>query len=65
MTGTIEMDGSGLFFESFMFAEVDEETGKLKWMAERSVWDQKEKSRPMGYNSPSLPHAHRLDQQVV
>ncbi|KAM7189136.1 hypothetical protein V8F33_010257 [Rhypophila sp. PSN 637] len=38
MTGTITIEGSATFFESFMFGKVDSETGKLEWLVERSVW---------------------------
>jgi hypothetical protein len=38
MTGTIEVQGVSTFFESFMFAEVEEGSGKLEWMVERSIW---------------------------
>ncbi|KAI0425896.1 hypothetical protein F5Y09DRAFT_85242 [Xylaria sp. FL1042] len=37
MTGTITSDDKAITFESFMFAQV-EETGKLEWIIERSVW---------------------------
>lgn len=38
MTGTIKVDGTDTFFESFMFAEVEEKSGKMEWLIERSVW---------------------------
>ncbi|KAI9647911.1 hypothetical protein NHQ30_004300 [Ciborinia camelliae] len=38
MTGTIKVDGVETEFESFMFAKVDKESGKLEWLQERSVW---------------------------
>ncbi|KAK4206596.1 mitochondrial substrate carrier protein [Rhypophila decipiens] len=38
MTGTIQVEGVPNFFESFMFAKVDKETGKLEWLIERSIW---------------------------
>ncbi|CAG8955592.1 hypothetical protein HYFRA_00009546 [Hymenoscyphus fraxineus] len=38
MTGTIKVDGAATEFESFMFAKVDNESGKLEWLVERSVW---------------------------
>ncbi len=38
MTGTIKVDGVNTEFESFMFAELDNENGKMKWLIERSVW---------------------------
>ncbi|KAM7214908.1 hypothetical protein V8F06_009734 [Rhypophila decipiens] len=38
MTGTITIEGSAAFFESFMFGKVNSETGKLEWLVERSVW---------------------------
>ena len=37
MTGTIKMDGQGTAFESFMFAKVEEESGKMEWLIERIV----------------------------
>ncbi|KAK7983498.1 SEP domain-containing protein [Apiospora arundinis] len=38
MTGSITVGGAATAFESFMFAKVDKETGKLEWLVERSVW---------------------------
>jgi hypothetical protein len=38
MTGTIKLGGVETEFESFMFAEVDGESGKMEWMIERAVW---------------------------
>lgn len=38
MTGTIKVDSVYTTFESFMFAKVDKESGKLEWLIERSVW---------------------------
>ncbi|KAK8016719.1 hypothetical protein PG993_014908 [Apiospora rasikravindrae] len=38
MTGTIKVEGAATDFESFMFAKVDKESGKLEWLVERSVW---------------------------
>jgi hypothetical protein len=38
MTGTIKLDGFDTAFESFIFAKVEKESGKLEWMIERSVW---------------------------
>jgi hypothetical protein len=38
MTGTIKVDGTDTFFESFMFAKVEEKSGKMEWLIERSVW---------------------------
>lgn len=38
MTGTIKVDGADTDFESFMFAKVDKESGKLEYLIERSVW---------------------------
>ncbi|CAG8979937.1 hypothetical protein HYALB_00013521, partial [Hymenoscyphus albidus] len=37
-TGTIKVDGAATEFESFMFAKVDTESGKLEWLVERAVW---------------------------
>ncbi|KAJ7868341.1 hypothetical protein B0H14DRAFT_3441263 [Mycena olivaceomarginata] len=37
MTGTIKVDGVDTEFESFMFAKVDKERGKMEWLIERSV----------------------------
>ncbi|KAI0456595.1 hypothetical protein F5B21DRAFT_502203 [Xylaria acuta] len=37
-TGTMTVDGVGNSFESFIFAKVDKESGKMEWMIERSVW---------------------------
>ncbi|KAJ6515607.1 hypothetical protein C8R45DRAFT_213493 [Mycena sanguinolenta] len=38
MTGTIKVDGFNTEFESFMFAKVEKESGKLEYLIERSVW---------------------------
>ncbi|KAH7391136.1 hypothetical protein DE146DRAFT_619219, partial [Phaeosphaeria sp. MPI-PUGE-AT-0046c] len=38
MIGTIKVDGTDTFFESFMFGKVDEKTGKLEHLIERSIW---------------------------
>lgn len=38
MIGTIKVDGVETEFESFMFAKLDEESGKLLWLIERSIW---------------------------
>ncbi len=38
MTGTIKVDGVDTYFESFMFAKVEKESGKMEWLIERSVW---------------------------
>ncbi|KAJ3567875.1 hypothetical protein NPX13_g6621 [Xylaria arbuscula] len=38
MTGTIRVEGTNTSFESFMFGRVDEASGKLEWLVERSVW---------------------------
>ncbi|VUC30546.1 unnamed protein product [Clonostachys rosea] len=38
MTGTIKVDGAPIFFESFMFAKVHKESGKMEHLIERSVW---------------------------
>ncbi|KAK8122840.1 hypothetical protein PG984_011510 [Apiospora sp. TS-2023a] len=38
MTGTIKLDGTATEFESFLFAKVDQGTGKMEWLIERSVW---------------------------
>ncbi|KAI1100267.1 hypothetical protein F4804DRAFT_319496 [Jackrogersella minutella] len=38
MTGTIKVSGVDTKFESFMFGKVDNGTGKMAWMVERSVW---------------------------
>lgn len=38
MTGTIKVDGTDTFFESFMFGKVDEKSGKLEHLIERSIW---------------------------
>lgn len=37
MTGTIKVDGADAQFESFMFAKLDKESGKMEWLIERSV----------------------------
>jgi hypothetical protein len=38
MTGTIKVDGVDTEFESFMFAKIEKESGKIEWLIERSVW---------------------------
>lgn len=38
MTGTIKVDGADTTFESFIFAQVEKESGRLEWIIERSVW---------------------------
>ncbi|KZM20138.1 uncharacterized protein EKO05_0002800 [Ascochyta rabiei] len=38
MTGVVQLDGTETFFESFFFATVDEESGKLASLTERAVW---------------------------
>ena len=38
MTGTIKVDGAETMFESFMFAKVDKESGRMEWLIERAVW---------------------------
>ncbi|KAK9780022.1 putative mitochondrial substrate carrier protein [Seiridium cardinale] len=38
MTGTIKVDSVNTTFESFMFAKVDKESGKMEYLIERSVW---------------------------
>ncbi|KAI0857237.1 hypothetical protein F4860DRAFT_490407 [Xylaria cubensis] len=38
MTGTIKVDGADTTFESFMFARVEKESGKMEWLVERSIW---------------------------
>ncbi|KAJ2991507.1 hypothetical protein NUW58_g2489 [Xylaria curta] len=37
MTGTIKVEGTETEFESFMFAKVDRETGKMEWLVERAI----------------------------
>jgi hypothetical protein len=38
MTGTIKVDGVDTEFESFMFAKIEKESGKIESLIERSVW---------------------------
>lgn len=38
MIGTIKVDGAATDFESFMFAQIDVESGKMVWLIERSIW---------------------------
>ncbi|KAF2490249.1 hypothetical protein BU16DRAFT_530781 [Lophium mytilinum] len=38
MTGTIKVDGIETVFESFMFAKIDKESGRMVSLIERSVW---------------------------
>ena len=50
MTGTIKVDGADTFFESFLFAKVDKESGKMEWLIERSVWGPVGKEPEHGVN---------------
>jgi hypothetical protein len=50
MTGTIKVEGTDSFFESFMFGSVDGETGKLVYLIERSVWGAVGKEPEYGVN---------------
>jgi hypothetical protein len=38
MTGTIKVNEDDTKFESFMFAKIDKDSGKMEWLIERSVW---------------------------
>ena len=38
LTGTIKVDGTDTSFESFLFAKIDKESGRMEWLIERSVW---------------------------
>jgi len=38
MTGTIKVENVDTTFESFMFAKIEERSGKMEWLIERSVW---------------------------
>ena len=38
MTGTIKINGADTAFESFMFAKIDKESGRMEHLIERSVW---------------------------
>ncbi|KAH9906366.1 hypothetical protein F4778DRAFT_725572 [Xylariomycetidae sp. FL2044] len=39
MTGTVKLvERAEIAFESFIFAKVDQETGKMEWMKEQAVW---------------------------
>jgi hypothetical protein len=50
MTGTIKVEGADTFFESFIFAKVDIDTGKLVHLTERSVWGAVGKEPEHGVN---------------
>ncbi|KAF7527304.1 hypothetical protein G7054_g10533 [Neopestalotiopsis clavispora] len=50
MTGTIKIDGVETAFESFMFAKIDKETGKMEHLVERSVWGAVGKAPDNGVN---------------
>jgi hypothetical protein len=50
MTGTIKVEGTDTFFENFMFAKVDKESGKLVHLTERSVWGAVGKEPEHGVN---------------
>jgi hypothetical protein len=38
MTGTLTVDGVASSFESFMFAKIDKESGRMEWLIERAIW---------------------------
>lgn len=38
MTGTLKVEGVETKFESFMFAKLEEGSGKMLWLIERSIW---------------------------
>jgi hypothetical protein len=38
MTGTIKVEGADVVFESFMFATIDKESGKMAVLTERAIW---------------------------
>lgn len=38
MDGVIKLDGQSTYFESFLFAKVDPDTGKMEYLIERAVW---------------------------
>jgi hypothetical protein len=50
MIGTLKIEGTDTFFESFMFAKVDKESGKLVHLTERSVWGAVGKEPEQGVN---------------
>lgn len=37
MTGTIKVDDTETFFESFMFSKLDKD-GKMEYLIERAIW---------------------------
>ncbi|KAI1855260.1 hypothetical protein JX265_006597 [Neoarthrinium moseri] len=50
MTGTMKIDGVENQFESFMFAKVDKESGRMEWLKERSIWGPVGKAPEHGVN---------------
>ena len=50
MTGTTKVDGIDTTFESFMFAKIDKESGRMEWLIERSVWGPAGAEREHGVN---------------
>lgn len=50
MTGTMKVDGEETKFESFMFATVEKETGKMVKLIERAVWGPVGKEYEHGVN---------------
>ena len=40
MTGTIKVEGVDMFFESFFFAKVNKDDGRLEHLIERGIWGQ-------------------------
>ncbi|KAM0549189.1 hypothetical protein ACHAPJ_009498 [Fusarium lateritium] len=50
MTGTIKVDKVNTFFESFLFGKIDNESGKIEYLIERSVWGEVGKEPEHGVN---------------
>ena len=45
MTGMISIDGKKVIFESFLFAKIEAESGKMEHLIERAVWTPGEENR--------------------
>lgn len=50
MTGVIKVEGVDTEFETFMFAKLDKESGKMEWLIERSIWGRAGEAPEHGVN---------------
>ena len=51
MTGVVKLGGAETFFESFFFAKVDRESGKLESLIESARWGEVGKKEDGGHGS--------------